>query len=420
MTQNNQEILSSKPLIKHLKFLIQKYTDDLARTNDSDYLDSFNIIEFDEPLCHILFDTEYARKHLDHEFLLMIIHHMVVECDIRDPELICRNLIDYIQKTEKTRDWVSIFPLKFIGFMLQGPGVTDVVRLGRFALIPPQKTYLDFKAVLNREFGFESVCDEDYTYCAHEKFSENALRNDVLLAFESCGSEENRNFSSIAKFNYFCRVFEVFSANAGADLYMNHRHMKSIHHAFFVNKHSGSVDKHPLDKPSRIGPAFTDKFRQYAISNDFELFVNRIFYIEDKIFARIRSALYFFSKAFNGSDHVMSFLSYIIATESLFSRGEVGKIKETLARYISHLCYAEEDREKINTLVKTLYKQRSNLVHSGKFDLRGDILDQAKSVAAKSILACLKLHKLLLEEKSKETLDSRYFKYLDSISKACQ
>lgn len=417
MPLNNQEIFKTKPLIKHLNFLIQKYIADLARSKDSDYSGSFHIFEFDEPLCRILFDTEYARKHLDHEFLLTVIHHIVVTSEIRDPESVCKTLIDYIRETEKSRDWVSIFPLKFTGIMLRGTGVKDVVRFGRYALIEPQKTYLDFCAILNQEFGFKTVCDEDYAYCAHEKFSGNALRNDALLAFESYGSDENRNFYSVAKFNYFCRLFEVFSVNAGADLYMNHQNMKSIHHAFFVNKHSGSVDKNPLDKPSRIGPALTDKLLEYATSNDFELFANRIFYNDDKIFARIRSAMYFFSKAFNGSDHVMSFLSYIIATESLFSRGESGGIKEMLARYISHLCYTETNREEINTLVKALYKQRSNLVHSGKFDLRGDILDQAKDIAAKSILSCLKLHKLLLEEKSKETLDTRYFSYLDSISK---
>lgn len=420
MPSIDQEIFKTTPLIKHLKFLIKKYTDDVAKANNGDQLSSFNIIEFDEPLCCILFETEYARKHLDHEFLLSIIYHLIVECKIHDPELICKKLIEYIHETERSREWVSIFPLKFTGFMLQDSGVKNVVRFGRFALIEPQKTYIEFKETLSREFGIESVSDDDYAYCAHEKFSGNALRSDALLAFESCGSEENRNFYSIAKFNYFCRIFEVFSVNAETDLYMNHQHMKSIHHAFFVNKHSGSIDKKPLNKPSRISPAFTDRFHKYATSNNFELFANRIFYIDDKIFARIRSALYFFSKAYNDSDHVMSFLSYIIATESLFSRSDAGRIKEKLARYISNLCYAEEDREDINKLVKTLYKQRSNIVHSGKFDLRGDILDKAKNVAAKAILSCLKLHKHLLEENSKETLDSRYFKYLDSISKTCQ
>lgn len=411
-----RELLKAKPVVRRLKYLMEQYVKDLSRSDQEEYSGSYWIFEYDEPLYRALFETEYANTHLDYEFFNSTLHYMIVGHKLRDPEEIFNGLLKYIQDTTHTRDWASIFPLRFNRFLSRGPSIKGILHIGRFKLVEARGGHSELKTFLKEEFGFEKLCDESYSYMAFEKYSDGALRNDAFLAFEVYGSEESRNYSSIQKFNYFCRVFEIFSVLSGSPYFIAPSSTKNIHHAFFVNRNAGTIDYHPLTQPSRLEFQYSERFRDFSKENDFEFFSNRIFYAADKVFARIRSAMYFFSKGLNGRDHVMSFLSYIIAIESLFSSSDKGKIKETLACYISKLCYMKNEQDKYSNIVKDLYKQRSDIVHYGKFDLRGEALEQARDIAATAILECFKLHRDLLMEEERANLETRFFKHLKSLS----
>lgn len=410
------EFLKAKPVISRLKYLIGKYVEDLNRADDEGYTGSYSIFEFDEPLYCALFKTEYAANHLDYEFFDTVINYLIVDCGVRDPEEVFNRLLEYVRDTTHTRNWVSIFPIRFNSFLHIGKKLKGITRIGRFRLVAAVCGYSELKKFLADEFGCEKLCDEQYSYMVSDKFSNGALQKDAFIAFEALGSTERRDLNSVSKFNYFCRIFEVFSAASDATITPMSSTAKNISHAFFVNKNDGSLDYLPLTRYSRFKYRYSEAFSEFSKKNDFEYFSNRIFYSADAVFARIRSAMYFFSKGINGSDKVMSFLCYIIAIEALFSNSERFKIKETLSCYISKLCYPESKQEEYSGLIKRLYKQRSEIVHCGKFTLEEDTLDDAISIAATAIIACLKLHRDLQAEGNQATLEARFFKRLKALS----
>ncbi|HGW8908561.1 TPA: HEPN domain-containing protein [Pseudomonas aeruginosa] len=409
-----QEILKIKRTAKHIDYLLKKYADDLKRCDDEDYTGSFHIFEFDGPLWEMMFSTEYAQKYLDYEFICTILHHLIVGLELRNGMDICIQLLSYIKDTQKDRDWIALFPVAFTGGLIRSQHKGNL-KFGRYVLLEPHKAAEELSETLKEQLNAHPINAEEYKRFADERYSGGALGRYSILTFEVSCTEENRNFSSIQKFEYFRRVFEVFAVDSKEDLHICRRGLDDIHHVFFANKYRGDMGFHPLQHSSRIGPKLTEKLHEYLLANDFELFVNRIFYIEDKVFARIRSALYFFSKGFNGSDHVMAFLSYVISIECLFANGEMTKIKETLAQYVSNLCCEENERSETQELMRQLYKQRSDIVHSGRFDLRNDLIDKAKSISARAILACFKLHAFLLEETSTTPLQERYFERLNCM-----
>ncbi|RJX72589.1 HEPN domain-containing protein [Pseudomonas sp. LS-2] len=413
---DNVEIFKVKPVVSRLRYLLGQYVKDRERENEEDYQGSFHIFEQDEPLCRALFVTEYACKHLDYEFLMTIINCLVVDYEVRDPVEICNRMISYIKETNGFRDWVAIFPVGFNTFMERKP-LSGEFQIGRFVLTEPKKSHSDLNDFLNRKYGYSQLVYEDYVHYSRDNVSNSAFKKNALLSFEMHGSEDAVKFSAITKFNHFRRVFELFTAMSGSPGAIWSQGQRDIHHCFLINKDSGGVELNPLNVRSNIGGNYNERFMEFAKENDFEYFVNLIFYSDDRVFSRIRSALYFFSKAYNGRDHVMNFLSYMIAIESLFARSEKQKIKETLAGFVSRLSYPSHLHEKYSDVVKDLYRQRSDLVHSGKFDLRDDTLDLAKDVAGSTILSCLRLHRDLIAEGKAVDIQSRYFRFLDKMSR---
>lgn len=56
--------------------------------------------------------------------------------------------------------------------------------------------------------------------------------------------------------------------------------------------------------------------------------------------------------------------------------------------------------------VRKIYKQRSQVVRSGRFDLREGLRDKTKVLSARVIFACFELHAALLQETSKKSLEN--------------
>ena len=124
----------------------------------------------------------------------------------------------------------------------------------------------------------------------------------------------------------------------------------------------------------------------------------------------MKNAIKFFSMALNADDAVSSFLFYVIAMESIFSRDKNNPIKVTLADLGAMLCFPPDQRLKAHERIRKAYDLRSSIVHSGVSVVPRKDVEVAKMLAARSIYASLFLcHRL---ETGEGKLEDRFFNHL--------
>ena len=396
---------------KRLEFIMPKYIESLANSNNDDYQGSFHIFENDEQLLKALFRTKYSADHLDFEFFMGLIHSIVVDDEVFNPKGIANSINDYVENSNVNLNWVAVYPFVF-NLQLMFPFKNKEIchySYGKFKIVTEALKFEEFNKVLQDDFGVKELSRSDYQHQSTQ--GSKSIKKCPLIMLDVHGSEDSAfNFSKY-KINYLINLLEVYAV-----LSDSHGHSWPINeigtnHAFFVNKSTGRIIRFPVRKPTRINICPSDNF--YSLLNEeFVYFSNMVFNHNDKLFTRLKSALNFFSRGLNGTDKVLCFISYVIAIEAIFSRDKHTPIRITLAEYIALLCYPAEERVEIYKTVKTIYDTRSALVHAGKIDIDTGLFEEAEKIAAKTILGAFRLY---FELNESGDIEEKFFNHLRDL-----
>jgi len=411
-------LINQKRLTQELRSLLPKYIEHLKTKDDPTYEGSFHVFEESERLYDALFSTDYSKRHLDWEFFQSVLHELICQEEIYDAAEIARRVATFIEDYKDSLDWVAINPIRTppsLFKMFRNYSLTRVKKFGRFHLIPATKSAKELESRLKRIYGVKNVCSTSFSHKSDEGTSSGALKKLPLLTFEVHGSEESRNESSESKRSYFFSLLEVYAVLNGGRRNPWPRGVEPVYHSFFVGKNDGEVARTTLDFQCFLSTNLSDDLFKYLRKHQFESFVNQIFSRRDKIFSRIRSALYFFTKGLYTNDKVLEFVSYVIALEALFSRDKNTPIKITLAEYTALLCYPKAKRLEMHNSIKNIYDVRSRLVHTGKFRLEHSMIDETRNIAATAIYHYFKLYKKLLDSNSHGDIENQLFDHLRDL-----
>lgn len=399
---------------KRLEQLIPRYTDSLANEGNEDYHGSFEIFEFDEPLLKALTKTTYAAKHLDYEFLMALVHSVIVNYGIYDPHEAAKAISDYVESTKDRRDWVAVFPYVFNnplrGFPF-GKSKDLNLKFGEFTVKSNPHEFESLEKILLDEFKVASVSRADYQHQTYQ--GSGSINKCPLIMFEVHGAEDAAFNYGRWKLKYFTNLLEVYGVLADCKGGAWARNEIDTNHVFLVNKATGEIERAPLNVPTRINLCPNNAFYD-SLDEEFSIYSNMITGHNDKLFARLKSALNFFSRALNGADRVLGFISYVIAIEAIFSRDKHTPIRIALAEYIALLCYPPEERVGIYKDIKKIYDTRSALVHTGKIDIDADLIKQAEMIAAKTILHTFRLYNKL-NSSGQGSVEERFFDHLRDL-----
>ncbi|MDI2141305.1 MULTISPECIES: HEPN domain-containing protein [unclassified Pseudomonas] len=415
--KTKSELLNEKRVLQELRSLLPRHLEHLKTEDEPGYLGSFHIFEESEKLYEAFFSTEYSKRHLDWDFFQGVLYALICNEGIHDAAEIVSRLVTILEASKESRDWIVINPIKInpLFRIFRKQSWVGVKKFGRFNLISPAATPKELKSRLAKIYGVKDVCPISFAYQSDDGKSDSALKKLPMLTFEVHGSEESRNESAELKQSYFFSLIELYGVLNGGRRKPWPNEMGPVNHAFFIRKNGGEIDRKTLDFRCLLSADFSDDFFKYLKKHNFEDFSNHIFFRSDKIFSRIKSALYFFAKGMNTSDKVLEFVSYVIALEALFSKDKNTPIKITLAEYTALLCYPKSKRLKIHNTIRDIYDVRSGLVHTGKFRLEHSMIDESRDIAATAIYHYFKLYKKLLDAHRPIDIEKQLFDHLRDL-----
>lgn len=399
---------------KRLKDLMPSYKSSLNHTDQFGGEGAFTIIEFDEELLKALLSTEYSAKHLDYDFFMGLIHTIIVQYQILDPKEIALKISEYVDNVSEKLNWICVLPYCFndpIGwYPFKHKEEKNILNFGKFNLSKSKVEFNDLESELKNNFGISEISQSDYLH--HSKQGRGSIKTQPLLFTNLHGSEDSVFNSCKLKFNFFKNLLEVYAVTNGNYGGVWNVNADTPKHVYLVNQESGKILRFPYSSNRiNIKPNY---FFYESLDSEFTFFTNMIFNRNDKLFTRLKSALNFFSRGLNGKDEVLSFVSYVIAIEAIFSRDKHTPIRITLAEYIALLCYPAEERVVIYNTVKKIYDARSALVHSGKIDIDEKLYREAKSISAKTIVHAFRLYKSLMENENHQ-IENKFFDHLRDL-----
>ncbi|KTB70519.1 hypothetical protein AO067_10220 [Pseudomonas viridiflava ICMP 13104] len=399
---------------KRLEQLIPRYIESLANEGDEDYHGAFDVFEFDEPLLKALTKTPYAARHLDYEFFMSLIHSVIVNNSIHDPEKAAQAISDYVESTSDRRDWIAVFPYLFNNPLRNFPfGKAEDLNLkfGTFTVKTQPHDFESLKKILQTEFNLTNLSKIDHQHQTYQ--GSGSINKCSLIIFEVHGATDAAFNYGKWKIKYFTNLLEVYGVLADCKGGGWARNEIDTSHVFLINKATGEIERSPLILPTRINLCPDSDFYD-SLNEEFSTYSNMITNHNDKLFARLKSALNFFSRALNGTDRVLGFISYVIAIEAIFSRDKNTPIRITLAEYIALLCYPRKERVEIYKTIKRIYDTRSALVHTGKVDIDVELIRQTEMIAAKTILHAFRLYHQL-SSSGQGSIEDRFFDHLRDL-----
>lgn len=399
---------------KRLEQLIPKYLDSLANEGNEDYQGSFEVFEFDEPLLKALTKTTYAAEHLDYDFFMGLIHSVIVNHGVHDPLEAAKKINEYIETTSARRDWVAIFPFTFnklFGSFPFGKAKDQNLKIGAFTVKTIPYDFDTLSSALKSEFNLDDLSKTDHQHQTYQ--GSGSINKCPLILLEVHGAQEAAFGYAKRKVKYLTNLFEVYGVLAGRKNDSWAVNEITANHVFLASKATGKIERAPLFSPTRININPDADFYE-SIDEEFSTYANMVINHNDRLFARLKSALNFFSRAINGADKVLGFISYVIAIEAIFSRDKHTPIRITLAEYIALLCYPPEERVNIYKTVKKIYDARSALVHTGTIDIDHDLIEKTEKIAAKTILHTFKLYHRL-NSSGEGKVEDRFFDHLRDL-----
>lgn len=368
--------------------------------------------ELDDALCKALCKSKYVDQHLDWLYVVELIYSVLDN----NPPLKAADFADKLEKlivaTASYRDYLAIFPLSFkptMTFSLSNARKSVVKRksIGKFTISPAAPT----AKALNRItaiHGFPEINESDFQHAM--RTSNKAFSRDMVVTFDVHGAEDQLRWNAELEFTYFRRLVEVFGVLFGGARF-GFAPGTSVNHFFLLNKTTSELRRLPTRAPSFVDLALDKHLFQAIGRPGFNDFLSRVSSSTEAMYGRMKNAIKFFSMALNGDDGMSSFLFYVIAMESIFSRDKNNPIKVTLADLGAMLCFPPAQRLKAHQRIRDAYDLRSAIVHSGASFVPRNTVSAAKLLAARAIYASLFLcHQL--EKSGQGKLEDRFFNHM--------
>lgn len=367
--------------------------------------------EANEDICKAIGKSKYVSRHLDWLYVIELIYAVLDNNPPLKPSEFAEELEKLIVATADHRDYLAIFPLSFkptIGFFLtrNRKPVAKKKKIGKFIVSPATPSHKTLNKIIDKH-GFPHIDESCFLHAM--RTSNAAFSRDMVITFEIHGAEEQLRWNAENQFSFFRRLIEVFGSLFG-DGRSGLNSGTTVNHFFLLNKISGELRRFTTRAPSYINlPLSADLFQAIG-RTDFKDFLSRVSSSTETMYGRIRNAIKFFSMALNTNDAVPSFLFYVVAMESIFSRDKNNPIKATLADLGAVLCFPPMQRLKAHESIRKAYDLRSSIVHSGVSSIHHKDVDIARALAARAIYASLFLCRQL--ENGQGKLETRFFDHL--------
>lgn len=365
--------------------------------------------EENEDLFKSIYKSRYVSKHLDWLYVLELVYAVIDQNAPLKPDDFAEQLEKAIADTAGKRDYLAIVPFAFrttFGFHLTKSPLSRPVVLGEFTLSPAALSAKALNKVIAKH-KFPPVRDSDFEHAA--RMSNKSLSHEMLVTFNAHGAEDRLRFTTEIKFRSLCRLIEIFAC-LFADTSPSLGAARAANHFFLLSKSAGELRRFPTIKPLSFDFELSARLLSSIKRPEFNSFLVEISSSSDSMYGRIKNAMKFFSMALNGDDEVASFLFYVIAIESIFSRDKNNPIKITLADLCSILCFPPEQRLSAYQMIRDAYDLRSSIVHSGASFVDRKNTIKIKLIAARAIYCSLFLCKKIKNRQG--SIEDNFFNHL--------
>lgn len=367
--------------------------------------------EVNEDLCKAIGKSEYVNRHMDWLYVVDLVYSVLDSHPQLKPDEFAEELEKLIVATADYRDYLAIFPLSFKSTLSFGlPSVRKTVVksrvIGKFTISPAAPSSRALNKIIKKH-GFPLIDESSFQHAM--RTSNGAFSREMVVTFKIHGTEDQLRWSADTEFRFFRRLIEVFGSLFG-DGRSDFGSVAPVNHFFLLNETSGEFRRFPTRAPSVVDLPLSDKLFQAIGRHAFNDFLSKVSSSNETMYWRMRNAIKFFSMALNADDDVASFLFYVVAMESIFSKDKNSPIKGTLADLGAMLCFPPAQRLKAYERIRKAYDLRSRIIHSGVSSIGRKDVEIARALAARAIYASLSLcHHL---ENGQEKLEDRFYGHL--------
>ncbi|PHN17212.1 HEPN domain-containing protein [Pseudomonas sp. ICMP 561] len=347
---------------------------------------------------------------------MMALDDLIVVKKIEDPQQVFTGLNGILAESEPFQNWISIYPLGFntLNCWIQTrEAVEGVLELGRFRLIESTRGHEQLQDVLKEEFGVSRINADEYRH--QNTQGGGALAGECLLAFPCHGALDRRDLKAGQGFTFFCRLAELFAQLSDSQNSSWPNGGRPLRHAFHVRSEDGFIDRHPLRSQSRLNIDPSDEFYELLVEQDFGWFADRIFYPEDKVLRKLKTALEHFSRAYRSEDKFVRLTASVIAMEAAFYTAEKVSIGNRLSRLVSALCFPPPEQAQAFETMKAIYCKRSKALHGDNVTVSATLAKQSHHFAALAKFQAFKLYSQLSESSAEGEIERRYLKALSDL-----
>lgn len=411
MNMNNQIVIDKKAVARAARAPLEAYNNAVKATGYDGSTERPGNWEFNEDLGHAIWKSKYVSQHLDWLYVVELVYIVLDSHPPLKPDAFAEELEKLIAATADQRDYLAIFPLGFKPAMsLSLPGARKpVVKsrvIGKFTISPAVPSSKALNKIVAKH-GYPLVDESDFHHAMMT--SNQSFSRGIVVTFDIHGAEDRLRWNAQIEFTFFRRLLEVFGSLFG-DERSGFGSGTSVNHFFLLNKTNGELRRLPTRMSSFVEQPLSKSLFQAIGRPAFNDFLSKVSSSNETMYGRIRNAIKFFSMALSAGDDVASFLFYVVAMESIFSRDKNNPIKVTLADLGAMLCFPPEQRLKAHERIRKAYDLRSSIVHSGKSSVTRRDVEVARGLAARAIYASLSLcHKL---ESGQGKLEDRFFDHL--------
>lgn len=367
--------------------------------------------ETNEDLIKAIAKSKYVSRCMELVYVVDLINCVIDNNPPLLPADFAEELEKLIVATADQRDYLAIFPLNFKpnqSFGLPGERKSVVKNrvIGKFKISPAAPSSKALNKIVAK-YGMPLINESNFLHAM--RTSNEAFAREMLVTFEIHGAEDRLRLNADYEFRWFRRLVEVFGCLFGNG-FSGFDHGISVNHFFLLNKANGELSRIPTGTPSYVEQPLCENLFQVIGRPAFNVFLSKLSSSTESMYDHMRNAIKFFSMALNADDNVASFLFYVVAMESIFSKDKQTPIKVTLADLGAMLCFPPAQRLKGHTMIRKAYDLRSAIVHSGKSSVMRKDVETAKALAARCIYASLSLcHRL---ENGHGKLENRFFNHM--------
>lgn len=411
MNLKNEITIDKKAVARAIRAPLEAYYQAVITTGYDGGTERPGDWETNEDLGKALGKSRYVSRCLDWLYVVELVYCVLDNHAPLMPDEFAEALEKLIVATVDQRDYLAIFPLNFkpsMSFRLPGVRKSVVKKrvIGKFTISPTASSSKALNKIVAKH-GLPLIDESNFQHAM--RTSNESFTAEMLVTFEIHGAKDQLRWNAEIEFSFLRRLVEVFGCLFGSK-FSDFRSGIPVNHFFLLNKTNGELRRLPTRTPSFVDLSLSENLFQVIGRPAFNSFLSKVSSSTETMYGRMRNAIKFFSMALNGDDDVASFLFYVVAMESIFSRDKNNPIKVTLADLGAMLCFPPAQRLKAHARIREAYDLRSSIVHSGKSSVTRKDVEAAKALAARSIYASLSLcHQL---ENGQGKLEDRFFDHV--------